>query len=197
MKSKIVKVKNGRNYVNSRPLAHIIWDHYNPDNKIRKGYLVHHKDKNPLNDNINNLQLMTTSQHMKIHNSGINNPLYERGHTEETKKKMSEQRKGKPSCRKGAVLSYETKQKISNSKIGKKASEETRKKLSDMRQGKGNSFYGKHHSVETKSLISALLSGEKHPAYGKVGTMLGKTHSDETKRKISESHKRKRPCVTM
>ena len=32
---------------------------------------VHHKDKNPLNNDLDNLELLTASQHMKLHNTGI------------------------------------------------------------------------------------------------------------------------------
>ena len=35
--------------------------------KIRKGYIVHHKDKNKLNALPNNLELMTKLKHLKIH----------------------------------------------------------------------------------------------------------------------------------
>lgn len=35
--------------------------------KIRKGYVIHHKDKNKLNAMPNNLELMTSYKHSKIH----------------------------------------------------------------------------------------------------------------------------------
>jgi hypothetical protein len=44
--------------------------------KITKGYVVHHIDFNPENNNISNLQLLTNSEHNKIHSKGINNPMY-------------------------------------------------------------------------------------------------------------------------
>jgi group I intron endonuclease len=63
-------------------------------------------------------------------------------HSEETKKKMSDSKKGTPSLRKGAVLSEETKKKMSDSKKGKPSphkgavhSEETKKKMSNDKQG--------------------------------------------------------------
>lgn len=34
---------------------------------IPKGYHVHHKDFNPLNNNLDNLELLTNSDHMKLH----------------------------------------------------------------------------------------------------------------------------------
>ncbi len=45
-----------------------LWVHHNgplPDNHI-----VHHKDFNPMNNAIGNLQAMTTSEHNAIHNTG-------------------------------------------------------------------------------------------------------------------------------
>lgn len=37
--------------------------------KIRKGYVIHHKDKNKLNALADNLELLTSLQHSKIHES--------------------------------------------------------------------------------------------------------------------------------
>ena len=43
-----------------------IWEqHYK--RRIPKGMVVHHKDLNPLNNKISNLQLMTNSDHTKLH----------------------------------------------------------------------------------------------------------------------------------
>lgn len=57
---------------------------------------------------------------------GENNPFYGKKHTEETKKKISEQRKGKK---------YP---KLAEVKRGKKASDETKKKLSEIRKYEGS-----------------------------------------------------------
>lgn len=37
---------NNRNYFNSQPLSHIVWNEHNPNNSWIKGYVVHHKDRN-------------------------------------------------------------------------------------------------------------------------------------------------------
>lgn len=75
--------------------------------EIPKGFIIHHKDGNKTNNCILNLQLMSLSEHMRIHNTGENHynyggtiPLEQRikignsrrgkGHTEETKKRISE-----------------------------------------------------------------------------------------------------------
>ena len=80
--------------------------------------------------------------------------------------------------------------------------------------GANNPFYGRKHTEETKEKIRLANSGEKSPMYGKRGKechnygrkltqehkdkivrrgsdhyFYGKTHSEETKRKISESKK--------
>ncbi len=46
---------------------------------------------------------------------GRKNPMYGKHHSEETKKKISQIHKGKPSCRKGVSLSQKTKDKIKES----------------------------------------------------------------------------------
>lgn len=46
-----------------------VWEkHYG---KIPKGYQVHHKDRNPANNDINNLQLVTPLEHKRIHEGCI------------------------------------------------------------------------------------------------------------------------------
>lgn len=143
---------------------------------------------------------------------GSDNPLYGKNHSEESRRKMSETRKGKY---KGIPKSEEHKRKIALANTGKKhseeskmkmsinhigivASDETKKKLSNMRQGEKHPMYGKKHSPEsiqqmkethsnrseeTLQKMSAAKSGEKHPLYGKK-------HSDETRNKISEGNKK-------
>lgn len=68
-------------------LHRLIWiEHYGP---IPDGdYVVHHKDNNPLNNNINNLELMTRAEHASHHHKG-------KTLTEEHCKKISEANKDK------------------------------------------------------------------------------------------------------
>jgi hypothetical protein len=106
--------------------------------------------------------------------SGENGGMYGKSHTEEARKKISQTRKQKaiPSSRKGVKLSEETKKKLSEARKGKPLSEETKLKL------------------------SARFSGENNPMYGKrfIGSanhFYGKKHSEETKRKISETKKKR------
>lgn len=79
---------------------------------------------------------------------------------QETRDKISKSNKGREPYNKGLRLSDRTKDKISQSRLGKYKGEE-------------NPNYGNHK-----------LSGKNHPFYGK-------THSEETKRRISNSRKGK------
>jgi hypothetical protein len=144
--------------------------------------------------------------------NGKDNPLHGKNHSEETRRKMSENRKGKykgiPKSEEhkrkialantGKKHSEESKRKMSLNRIGIVASEETKKKLSEMRKGENHPLYGKKHSSEsiqkmkethsnrseeTLKKMSAAKSGEKHPLHGKK-------HSEETKKKISEGNKK-------
>lgn len=56
----------------------------------------------------------------------------------ETRAKSSAAHKGKPSPRRGAILSDETRAKISSTQIGRKASDETRAKMSAKRRGENS-----------------------------------------------------------
>lgn len=58
-----------------------IYEFYN--GKIEKGYHVHHKDHNRFNNDISNLQLLTHSEHSKIHIKGKKIAFKESNLTEE------------------------------------------------------------------------------------------------------------------
>lgn len=103
---------------------------------------------------------------------GKNHPLYGKNHTDESKIKMSE------------------------SKKGKKASDATKKKLSEIRKGIRHS----ENSKKKMSVNHADFSGKNNPMYGRKGelsSMYGKTgkenpfygkkHSEESKEKIRKS----------
>jgi len=97
--------------------------------------------------------------------TGENNGFYGKTHTEESKKKQSESKKG-------VNHSGEN-----NPMYGKKHTDETRQQISDAGKGKNNSMYG------TKRI------GENNPMYGKSNKW-GK-HSPETKKKMSEAVQRR------
>lgn len=86
------------------------------------------------------------------------------------------------------VYSQEVKDKIRQSKLGKKQSEETRKKITEARKGKyiGESApnFGNKHSAETKSKMSKAHKGK----YSKENSPnFGKSRSEETKEKIRKA----------
>ena len=93
-------------------------------------------------------------------------------HSESSKKKMSDARKGKGNPNYGKHHSEETKRKIGEASKKKRHSEETKKKISESISGEKNPFYGKSHSEESKQ--------KNRNAH------LGKHHTEETKRKMSE-----------
>ncbi len=75
-------------------------------------------------------------------------------HSEETKKKMSEARRGKP-------LSKEHREKLSKVRKGRKLSEQNK-------IGIGNARRGKRHTEETKERIRSLMYGENSPCAKEV-----------------------------
>ena len=118
-------------------------------------------------------------------------------HSEETRKKISESRKGK-------THSPETRKKISEANKGenhpmygktpwnkgKTLSDETRKKMSENHRdvsGTNNPMYGKTHSEEARKKLSEVNKGKNNPMYGKTPWNKGKTLSDETRKKMSEA----------
>lgn len=121
--------------------THRIWNYANPNDPIcvNDGYVIHHKDKNPGNDNPNNLQKMLFGEHSRLHHTGKyvrketrdklvivakrSSRFTGKSHSMETKEKMSAWQIGKR-------LSKETKLKISKAHIGMKQSKETKLKRS-------------------------------------------------------------------
>lgn len=112
-------------------------------------------------------------------------------HSEESKKKMSDAKKGRPmpkgcterslELRTGKPLAEETKRKISKSHTGLSHTEETRKKLSTINTGK-------IASEETRKKISLAVKGR--PSFWR-----GKHLSEKTKEKMREAHKNRKQEV--
>ena len=131
------------------------WKHFYPEGhgKAKDGYVLHHKDETLLYDNperylewrIEDLVMISLSEHSKLHNagkhvvfteehknnisknhhdvSGSKNPMYGHRHTEESKRMMSEKQRNR---------------------VHQRMSEETKRKLSEKRKGSANPCYGKH-----------------------------------------------------
>jgi len=90
--------------------------------------------------------------------------------TKETKKKISEANKGKK-------FSSEHRLKISEAAKRRIYTEETKQKISDAKKGK-------LLSIDHRRAISESHKGEANPFYGKK-------HSDETRKKMRDAHKRR------
>lgn len=184
----------------SRKNRRLAWKHFWPEGngKPKKGYVLHHVDITLRHSNIEryilwrieDLVLMSLSEHSKLHNSGENHPNFGKHFSEETRRKISESHKGKH-------LSEENKRKLIESHKGKHRTEETKQKISAANKGKSHlplseehkrklseANKGKHLSEETKRRMSEAKKGKNNPNFGKH-------FSEERKRKISESMKRR------
>ena len=87
-----------------------------------------------------------------------NPPMLGKHHSEETKRKMSDAKKGKHHTE-------EAKQKMSDARKGMHLSEETKKKLSDANKGENHPFFGKHLSKETRRKIGIKRKAQKFPTH--------------------------------
>ena len=70
------------------------------------------------------LIFLTPEEHKRLHMKGVTR-------SEETRRKLSEAKKGRTSNRKGVTLSADTRKKMSESHKGHTLSEETRRKISE------------------------------------------------------------------
>jgi hypothetical protein len=102
----------------------------------------------------------------------------------------------------GAIVSEETRRKLSEAGKSRIFSEETRRKLSEASKGRTHSeetkikmseaAKGKTFSEETRIKLSASSKGKTHSEETKIKmseAAKGKTFSEETRRKISEANK--------
>jgi rubrerythrin len=115
--------------------------------------------------------------------------------SDETRRKMSEALKGKP-------RSKEIRRKISEAHKGKTHSEKSRRNMSESQKGKtfseetkrklSESQKGKTHSEETKRKLSESQKGKTFSEEHKrklSESQKGKSRSEESKRKLSEANK--------
>lgn len=116
-----------------------------------KGFVIHHKDMRSSEDSYyhidnrpENLLVLCPSCHTRVHNKGNTNWLG-KTHSEETKRRMSESKRGK-----------------NNPMFGKSLPEETRVKMSESKRGENNPFYGKTHSEDHRRRISEAMKGKVH-----------------------------------
>jgi len=112
-------------YKNGKPkperIHNLLFETFN-NIKLKKNECIHHIDKNPLNNNLNNLQKMTNSEHISLHHK-------DKIVSEKSKQLMSETRKEK-------FKNGELNQKSENNSFyGKKHSEESKKLTSEKMSG--------------------------------------------------------------
>jgi len=162
----------------SRPqtkVYHDLWNRHHPEDlKIDgDGYVIHHIDGNPFNNDIMNLKKMTKAEHTKLHQTGVSRIM-----PESQRIKTSQRQKGKGNSFYGKKHSIETREHLSKVRTGRHPSEETIKKLSIANTGK-------KRTLETRIKISKARIGIK--------TFLGRKHTDEAKRKVSEANKGRVP----
>ena len=178
---KTLKVDDSRNYLNGQPLSHLVWDHYNPNNKWQKGMIVHHIDKDTLNDHISNLILLTRAEHNVEHHIG-NKYFLGKKHSVKTKKKMSEKQKGSNNSMFGKPSPME----------GKKHKETTKVKISETKKNQyvkeNHPLYGKFHSEETKQKLSD--KAKVRFAIKENNPMFGRKHTEDSKQKMSLAKKK-------
>lgn len=98
---------------------------------LKKEEIIHHIDHNKQNNLIENLQIVTSSEHNRIHHLGNKNRLGQTN-SKETRRKISE-------ARIGHIVTQETRDKISLATKGRKHTEEECIKMSQSRIGKKDS----------------------------------------------------------
>lgn len=87
---------------------------------------------------------------------------------------------------------FNQKEKVRQSKLGKKASLETKQKLSILRTGEGNVMFGKIHKLETKEKIREKAKGRKQSketVEKRKIKLIGKKRTEESCKNISKALK--------
>lgn len=158
--------KNGYYHITSKKegncgklLHRLIWEDF-WRTEIPVGYVIHHRDHNPSNNCILNLQLMRHEDHVSLHNKG-------KFVSYETRRRMSEN-----NCRywENKKLPDEIKRKISEGNKGKNHSEESKKKMSEAKKGENHWNYGKYLSDETQLKMSMAQNTSGYFRVSKVKT---------------------------
>ena len=112
---------------------------------------IHHKDRNKLNNSVDNLMWVTREEHSAIHGKDPRKKT-EYIFTEEVRKKMSDAAKGK-------IISLETRKKISETLKGRPQSEEHKKKKAEAKKKVVVQYDKDNNKIkEWKSALDAELS---------------------------------------
>lgn len=87
---KIFRIQNGYFCRGNKRLHRLIWEKFN--GKIPKGFDIHHKDGNKLNNSLSNLECIPHSMHLSLHMKS-NKKLYDWHKTEEGRKALGKHSK--------------------------------------------------------------------------------------------------------
>lgn len=111
---KIIKISKKQLFVHR-----LIWETEN-GMVIPKGFVIHHRDKNPLNNDIDNLMCLPTYLHNKWHKNKQNHPSIGKKLTDEHKEKIRKsnigKNKGKSPWNKGLNRKPKTMMKIARTR---------------------------------------------------------------------------------
>lgn len=145
-----ISIKINEEYYHHINTSHLQWLAWR--GRIPKGFVIHHKDENRLNDHIDNLECMENGHHHSFHNSGKKNWMYGRV--------------GSKCPSFGIVRSYDTRNKMSISKkgknhptYGKSTSEISWSKFSDLQVKEIRILYFKH-KVSVKELVKKFTASK-------------------------------------
>ena len=125
MKKETIQTKFGKAYIDSDGYYRVNHKRYSSvmlhrlifeefyGMKIPKGYVIHHKNGNKLDNCILNLQLLKRSAHQSYHNTKEKNSMYGKHHSDETKQKISNANGGENNPMYGFSRPLETSLRVS------------------------------------------------------------------------------------
>lgn len=188
-------------FTSSKHVKKFIKENGNPDIRIIRKTFLDSKSARYWEHKVLR-RLNARDDHRFLNKTNGDGRFFNLGHTEETKKRLSEKHTGKK-------LSEETKQKLSivnkgrlagerNGMFGKTHSEEAKKKISESVKNRSVWFQtGKTYEEIQKDPISAQQRKEKHRQRMKENhPFRGKNLSEDHKRKLSEARKNKIKSLT-
>ena len=88
---------------------------------------------------------------MSVAHSGEKNHFYGKHHTDDTKRKIGDAKRGKPGANKGIPCSESKKAILREKALGRRLTKETKVIISAKLSGENHPLYGKHHTEETKA----------------------------------------------